>query len=387
LSTAEEGQLRSPDRFTASYVLEGPTSEAPAKARALAVEQSIEFPPELVTDRTVRDRALGRVESVREIGEHLALARLSFGVDTIGFELPQLLQILFGNCSMYPWVRLVGFDLSEELLAPFRGPRYGVSGVRNLTGAGNNRPLLATALKPMGLTPTALARMAATLASDGIDLIKDDQSLADQSFAQFRERVKSCAQAVAEANSQTGRQSLYLPSMNAPADEIRDRAVMAKELGAGGLLVCPGLSGYDTMRVLAADDEIGLPIMAHPTFLGSLVAGRDHGIDHGIVFGTLMRLAGADVTAFPNYGGRFSFPPEACRQIAECSTVPLGNLAAILPAPGGGMTVDRVNEILDFYGNDCAILIGGALHRGDLGANVRLLRDAVDIWSDRSAQP
>jgi ribulose-bisphosphate carboxylase large chain len=35
------------------------------------------------------------------------------------------------------------------------------------------------------------------------------------------------------------------------------------------------------------------------------------------------------------------------------------------PSPGGGMTLDRVQEIVEFYGNDVALLIGGDLHRGD----------------------
>jgi hypothetical protein len=37
-----------------------------------------------------------------------------------------------------------------------------------------------------------------------------------------------------------------------------------------------------------------------------------------------------------------------------------------------------VPEILTFYGNDAALLVGGALHRGDLAVNAKILRDAAN---------
>ena len=33
------------------------------------------------------------------------------------------------------------------------------------------------------------------------------------------------------------------------------------------------------------------------------------------------------------------------------------------PAPAGGIRVERVGELLEFYGNDCILLIGGSLYQ------------------------
>jgi ribulose-bisphosphate carboxylase large chain len=41
------------------------------------------------------------------------------------------------------------------------------------------------------------------------------------------------------------------------------------------------------------------------------------------------------------------------------------------------MTLDRIDEMLAFYGNDLTLLIGGALHRGDLAENARAMVEAV----------
>jgi ribulose-bisphosphate carboxylase large chain len=153
---------------------------------------------------------------------------------------------------------------------------------------------------------------------------------------------------------------------------------IAVEAGAGGLLVLPGITGFDHMRSLAADDAVALPIMAHPAFLGGFVSSPTGGIAHGTLFGTLMRFAGADMSIFPNYGGRFSFSPGACTEIADACLEPIDGFAPIGPAPGGGMTMDRVPEIRDFYGNDVVLLIGGDLHRGaDLATTAAAFRSAI----------
>lgn len=365
------------DRFVATYDLGGPVDAARGRAEAIAVEQTIEFPADLVADDDIRGHLIGRIESLEETGPASVRARISYAVETTGGELPQFLNVIFGNCSLLPGLRLVGLDLPSGLTGSLPGPRFGTSGLRNLLHV-SDRPFLATALKPMGLSSTALAGIARTLALGGIDLIKDDHSLANQAFAPYADRVRACSDAVRAANAETGGHSIYMPALNGPADEIAARARLAKDAGAGGLLVLPGLAGLDVVRWLATSDEIDVPIMVHPAFMGSLVINVDAGIEHGLLFGTLFRLAGADLCVFPSYGGRFSFSRDACRSIADACRVPLDGRPAIVPSPGGGMTVDRVGELLEFYGLDAALLIGGDLHRGDLLANVQRMRAAVE---------
>jgi ribulose-bisphosphate carboxylase large chain len=363
-------------RLRATYALTGPVDEARDRAERIAVEQTIEFPADLVADDDIRRHVIGRVESVEAAGPALSLVRMTYAVETTGGELPQLLNVLFGNCSLYPGVRLAALDLPPEILDRFRGPRFGVAGLRLLLDA-PTRPLLTSALKPMGLDAGELAGIAETMIRGGMDVIKDDHGLANQPFAPWEERVRACAAAVRRANEATGGRGLYMPSLNGPADEIMERARIAKDAGAGGLLVLPGLAGLDTMRRIAEDDAIALPIMGHPAFLGSFVISEEAGIEHGVLFGTIFRLAGADLVVFPSYGGRFAFSRAACSSIARACRAPLGGLAPIFPAPGGGMTLDRVAELHDFYGPDTALLVGGDLHRGDLLANVARMHAAV----------
>jgi ribulose-bisphosphate carboxylase large chain len=41
------------------------------------------------------------------------------------------------------------------------------------------------------------------------------------------------------------------------------------------------------------------------------------------------------------------------------------------------MTLDRVPEMIEVYGNDLTLLIGGALHRGDLSTNAHAMVEIV----------
>jgi len=361
------------DRFTVHYRITAvDETEARLFAQAVCVEQTVEFPEALVPKGDIRQKIVGRIESLEAVAPGTWDAQISYAVEITGFELTQFLNVLFGNTSIKPGIRVERFTLPESLLKGFRGPRFGVQGLREYLNV-HDRPLLCTALKPQGLSAADLANLAYHLALGGIDIIKDDHGLADQQFAPFDERVKLCSEAVERANRETGRRAIYMPHVAGPIDRVVERAHRAKEAGAGGLLISPGLVGFDTMRLLADDDSLALPIMSHPALLGSFVTSPTNGMSHFALFGQIIRLAGADATVYPNWGGRFSFSREECGSIAEGAAVPMGHIKPIFPTPGGGMSLERVPEMLRFYGKDVILLIGGGLFQAgpDLVANCR----------------
>ena len=366
-------------RFSVLYRLSGDEQEAHAKARDICLEQTVEFPDALIPDGVIRDQVLGRIERFEAGSDGGYATTISYAVEVAGGELTQLLNTIFGNISLKPGIRVEGLDLPEEVLRSFKGPRYGRSGLREHLRV-PHRPLLCTALKPLGLSAQGLAELAYRFALGGIDIIKDDHGLADQGFAGFHERVRLCAAAVLRANRESGQRSIYVPNVTAPADAIRFRARFAKEQGAGGLLIAPGLTGLDSMRYLAEDDSLALPIFSHPAFQGTYVLSREHGISHQVLFGQLPRLAGADATIYPNFGGRFSFTRAECRDIVRGTEMTMGPLRAIWPSPGGGMSLDRVPEMLQVYGRDVVLLIGGGLmtQGPDLAESCRRFRELIE---------
>jgi ribulose-bisphosphate carboxylase large chain len=338
----------------------------------------VEFPADEVPEGIIRDHVFGRIELFERLDQESFKAIISYAVEIAAGELTQLLNVIFGNSSIKPGIRVEHLDLPDSLLKCFKGPRFGREGIRSLLNI-PKRPLLSTALKPMGLSSKELADLAYQFTLGGIDIIKDDHGLSNQCCSPFKERVSRCAEAVQRASKETGQLSIYIANITASHREVVKRARIAKDAGAGGLMVAPGLIGPDLTQDLADDDSIALPILTHPALQGSFVTSRN-GISHGVIFGQLARLAGADATIFPNFGGRFSFSCSECKEIAHATNESMGHLKSIFPAPGGGMSLDKVPDMLETYGQDLIFLIGGGLfrHGPDLVENCRYFRNMVE---------
>jgi ribulose-bisphosphate carboxylase large chain len=369
------------ERFEVVYwVVADDLADAAKRAFAIAIEQTIEFPAELAPEGDIQDHVIGQVGSITALDDGRFEVVISYANETAGPDLVQFFNVIFGNVSILPGVRLHRLRLPDAKLADFRGPRFGRDGVREKIGV-HGRPLMCSALKPMGLSADALADMAYQFAIGGLDLIKDDHGLINQPFSDFKTRAEKCAAAVARANAETGLNCLYLPNVSGTADKVHAYAQFAAEVGAGGVLICPGLTGFDAMRRIADDDNINLPVMSHPSFYGSMVTTPTTGMSHYTLYGQMQRLAGADMSVYPNFGGRFSFSEDECRTIVEGTADDMGHLKSIFPAPGGGMTMEKVPKMNEFYGTDVVYLVGGGLHRhsDNLTDNVRYFMDLISV--------
>ncbi|QJR14041.1 RuBisCO large subunit C-terminal-like domain-containing protein [Usitatibacter palustris] len=342
------------DRWlTATYRVAAPASGIEARARAIAVEQSVEMPVEAIAEPRILEEIVGRVDSIEADGPDHHRVRVKLAVETTGFEVSQLLNMAFGNTSLQPDVELLKLDFPDAMLAAFGGPRFGIDGIRKLVGA-ERRALTCAALKPQGLSPMALAELAGTFTRAGIDVVKDDHGIANQSYSPFAERVKAVQHAVAAANRESDHRTAYAPTISGPPSALIEQARIAHEEGVGMVLVAPMLIGLATFHELVRE-HIRVPVLAHPALAGA------QRIAAPLLLGKLFRILGADATIFPNHGGRFAYSPQTCRGIANCARTPMAELKGTLPVPGGGMSLARVPEMLEFYGRDIMLLIGGSL--------------------------
>ena len=343
-------------RFEVRYRIRGASASFAAEAAAaIALEQSVEVPLDAIFDPAVRERIVGRVLSVEPAGAGLYETRIALAVDTTGHDVAQTLNMLFGNSSMHAHVELLDADLPEALVKACGGPRFGVEGLRKLTGA-HGRPLTCTALKPQGLPVSELARICYVFAAAGVDVIKDDHGIADQHYSPFAERVAACQQAIRRAARETGRTALYAPSLVGSPKALYARAKILREEGVGAALVAPGLVGIPVFQELVAE-HLQVPVLAHPSYAGTVRVAP------AFILGKLFRLLGADATIYAHYAGRFAYSQAECASIAEAARVPWPGVRPCLPVPAGGMTVDRVGELVKFCGVDSMLLIGGSLLR------------------------
>ena len=348
--------------FSADYQITADSrSDAETIAKNICIEQSVEMPPEVVPVH-VRS-SIAALESIEFISEKRWRARIHFPKLLVGTDPTQFLNVLFGNSSLQPGIKLLDTDTAylNELLP---GPSFGIPGIRKLLDI-HNRALSCTALKPIGLSPGELAERAYKFSSGGMDIIKDDHGLANQSTADFRTRVISCVRAVRKGEQKTGKRTLYFPNITTSPAQTVKRYEEAVSLGADGVLVSPQLAGLETLSELSAIGSV--PVMAHPAFSGSFFIHDSQGIAAPLYLGKLWRSFGADCIIYPNTRGRFSFDLDLCKEINRQCRAELGDIHPSFPTPGGGINRDSVSHWLNEYGKDTILLIGGSLYQNPNG--------------------
>ena len=347
------------------HMFESDLSLVESRSFGIALEQTVELPLGVVKNPWIKDEIIGHIESINSITENLYEVCISYHTLSIGDELLQLLNVVFGNSSIQKNLKVDRVEIPDHILKRFKGPRFGRQGLRELFKV-HNKPLLCTALKPMGSSADELAELAYQFALGGVDIIKDDHGLANQSSSPFQERVEKCTAAVNKANKETGGNSIYAPNVTTSFDKFTDSIKFAKDVGAGALMISPAMMGYDTVRWLTENDSIALPILLHPTFGGPNVISPTVGFSYSFYYGVLSRLMGADAVVFPNFGGRFGFTKEECQQIINGSECSLGHIKQCFPCPGGGMTFDKISVMQEVYKDNVIYLMGGGLYSQDV---------------------
>ena len=354
-------------RLTATYRVRGDAGALEARARGIAVEQSVEMPLEAIDDDAVMANIVGVVESIEPAGEGVFDVRIGLAVESLGHDAGQMMNMLFGNTSLQDDVVLWDVDLPASLVAAFGGPRQGLAALRQRLGV-PERAFTCSALKPQGMTQSRMEALAERFALGGLDFIKDDHGLADQSYSPAAERIRGCAAAVARAVRNTGHPTRYIPSLSGDLSHMRAQLTAAREAGLDCAMLAPMIAGFSTLHTLAREFP-DFVLFAHPALGGAARIAPD------LLIGKLFPLFGAGAVIFPNYGGRFGYSTATCQRLAGNARDPAGGMQASIPIPAGGMTLARTGEILDFYGPDTMLLIGGNL----LMARERITAEAAQF--------
>lgn len=371
--------MEDPLRFSVHYLITARSDEEAAeRAEKLCIEQTAEMPADTIPKK-IRDSLTGQVVIQKKVGREQYETVISYPVSAAGGEITQCLNLLFGNISLKPGINLSAISW-YPLTGIFPGPGLGISGIRERLNI-HNRPISCSALKPMGLKSEELAERCYQMARGGLDIIKDDHGLANQDMAPFTDRITKCLEAIDRAADETGKRSAYFPNITGDCFETWRRYEIAQELGAGGVLIIPQLTGLSAIKSLAGSEN-HLPVMAHPAFSGSFVLPDGHGFTPGLYYGSLWRALGADIVIYPNAGGRFSFSQEQCNSINTALRTDESPFLPAFPSPGGGIQRKNINKWMKKYGANTIFLIGGSLyqHPGGIETGSKEFQDNIEAY-------
>jgi ribulose-bisphosphate carboxylase large chain len=369
-------------------------------------------------DTTTRE-ALGRIASESSVGTWTTLAQMpdrvqdlkamcydwdeEEGVCRVRYprelweadNVPQILSGVAGNIfgmKAVARLRLLDVRFPEPVLEAHPGPAFGIEGLRDRLGI-PDRPLTATVPKPkLGWDPQEHAERGYEAWVGGVDLIKDDENLTSQSFNDFDDRVAELARRREEAEAGTGEKKSALLNVTAETREAIRRAEVVADHGfeyAMVDVVTTGFAGLQTIR--EATGDLDLAIHAHRAMHATFTKVDDHGMAMPCL-AKLLRLVGVDQLHTGTVIGKLVSPEHEVvanrDQLRAEHTEPRANLLGqdwgdhrpAFPVASGGLHPGLVPDMLDLYGPDVVIQLGGGIHGHPYGstAGARALRDVID---------
>ncbi|GAC91368.1 2,3-diketo-5-methylthiopentyl-1-phosphate enolase [Anoxybacillus flavithermus NBRC 109594] len=308
-----------------------------------------------------------------------ALVRISYPSVNFSADFPAILTTTFGKLSLDGTIKLVDLTFSDELKRAFPGPRFGIDGIREKLGV-FHRPLVMSIFKAViGRDLQYVTEQLKLQALGGVDLVKDDEILFDNDLTPFEKRIVAGKQALQEVYEQTGHRTLYAVNLTGKTFELKDKAKRAAELGADVLLFNVFTYGLDVLQALREDDDIRLPIMAHPSFSGTIASSHVYGVSYALFLGKLLRMAGADFSLFPSPYGSVALEKGQTLAIAHELTKE-EPFVRTFPVPSAGIHPGLVPLLVRDFGIDSVINAGGGVHGHPSGAigGGQAFRAAVD---------
>lgn len=379
--------------YLASFAAEVPI---PLLSMALAIEQStgtwVAVPGETPE---VRRHHVAKVLGVYELPDYEFsvppsvetrnwVIQVAYPEVNIGSQIPMLLTSVVGNISMGGNIKLLDIRFPQKFVAGFKGPKFGIAGIREILGI-PKRPLLNNMIKPCTGYPLELgAELFRQAALGGCDIIKDDELIADASFNSIEGRVKRYMEIEKQVYEETGEHTLYTVNITDKVPKVFDNAKRAIELGCNALMINYLAVGLPVMQALTEDPNINVPVLAHMDVAGAMYMSPLHGMSSHIVLGKLPRLAGADVVVIPAPYGKAPVIPDKFKNVAKNLTFPLYHLRPTFPMPSGGITPSMVPKVMADLGNDIVIGSGGGVHAHPQGpiAGGKAFRQAIDATLD-----
>ncbi|MBE9029929.1 2,3-diketo-5-methylthiopentyl-1-phosphate enolase [filamentous cyanobacterium LEGE 11480] len=335
-------------------------------AKVIAVGQTVGSWDERWAEReaSFRER-LGQVTAIQTQDDGRNVATIAFPEANVEGDIASLLTMIFGKFSMAGVGKVIAVRLPLDYGTQ---PKFGISGIRSMLGL-DDRPLVMAIFKPaLGLSAADHAKIMAAVAPQGLDIIKDDEIMANLDSAPTMERLKACREVIDRTQDQTGKPLLYAVNVTGRADELITKARKLVAQGANALLLNVLTYGFSVLEALARDPEINVPIFAHPALAGAMCGAPNHGLSYRVVLGTLMAHAGADAVLYPAHYGSLPFEPAAEFAIRDALRD-----RNVFPVPSAGIHPGIVPMALRDYGQDVILNAGTGImdHPQGAGAGVQ----------------
>ena len=312
----------------------------------------------------------------------------------------QLLSGIAGNIfgmKALKNLRLIDATLPLAYVRNFKGPHFGMEGIRKMMGV-TGRPLTGAVPKPkIGFSAKEHAQVGYETWMGGFDFVKDDENLTSTPFNRFDERVKLMAKLRDKAERETGEKKSAFLNITADVGTMKKRADLLAEYGWNYAMidvVVAGTASVMTMRDYCSD--LGLAIHAHRAMHAAFTRNKKHGITMYFL-AKLMRLIGVSQIHTGTAVGKLTGTKSESMLLADllrekkvaatgnaCLAQDWGKIRSAFPVSSGGLHPGLVPDVLDIYGCDLVLLVSGGIHGHPKGtrAGAKATMQAIEAWQD-----
>jgi len=288
---------------------------------------------------------------------------------------PNILSSIAGNIFGMKAVknlRLEDIKIPKDILNSFKGPKYGIKGIRKMMKI-KDRPLVGTIVKPkLGLKTKDHTDIAYQAWKGGCDVVKDDENLSSQQFNKFEKRLTTCLEVADKAKSQTGEEKAYLINVTAETNAMIKRAQAVQDQGGKYVMIDIVTSGFSALQTLR-EANFKMAIHAHRAMHAAFTRNKKHGISM-MVLADIARLIGVDQLHIGTVVGKLEGNLKEVSEISEeieKKTVKAtqnrlaqnwGKINSTFSVSSGGLHPGHIPFLIKHLGKDIVLQFGGGIH-------------------------
>jgi len=313
-------------------------------------------------------------------------------------NMPQILSSIAGNIfgmKALEGLRLVDVKWPKNLIKSFKGPQYGIKGIRDFLNV-RKRPITATVPKPkVGYYAEEHAQHGYEIWMGGVDLLKDDENLSNQKFNRFDKRLDLSMKMRDKAENETGERKSYLINITAEVDEMKRRARLVKDFNNEYVMIDILTIGWAAVQTIRDEcEDLGLAIHAHRAFHAAFDRNPNHGMSMKVLaeiarmqgvdqlhIGGLGKLAGDKREVLNNYNKIAQSSNEADLEVLAQNWHGMKNVLSVC---SGGVHPGIIHRLIELLSTDIAVQVGGGVlgHPGGTQSGAKALRQAIDAYMD-----
>jgi len=313
-------------------------------------------------------------------------------------NVPNILSSIAGNIlgmKVVKNIRLEDVSFPKSILKGFKGPKYGIKGIRKILKI-KSRPLVGTIIKPkLGLNYKEHAKSAYESWVGGCDVVKDDENLSSQKFNDFESRLARTLEKANQAEEETGEKKGYMVNVTAETKEMMKRAQLAEDMGSKYVMIDIITAGWAALQTLR-EANFKMALHAHRAMHAAFTRNKEQGVSM-MVIADFARLIGVDQLHIGTGIGKLEGTIDEIEELSEeiekkdIKSAHLRlkqnweKIKPTLSVSSGGLHPGHVPFLIKHLGKDLVIQMGGGIHGHPQGTRMGAMaaRQAVDAIMKR----